>query len=73
EDVTITSKRRPIALDDVFEARIKNVNLSGQRPPLFVGGSESGAIIVEGLKPDQVECANNVPHRAVAVDGTKQP
>ena len=73
EDVSITSKRRPIALDDVFEATIKNVNLSGQHPPLFVGGSESGAITVEGLNPDHVECGKNVPHRAVAVGGVKRP
>ena len=73
EDVSIKSNGRPIALDDVFEATIKNVNLSGQSPPLLVGGSESGAIIVEGLNPDRVECAKNVPPGAVAVGGTKRP
>jgi len=73
EDVSITSKKRPIALDDVFEATIRNVKLSGQRPPLFVGGSESGAIIIEGLQPDDVECAENVPRRAVAVGRVKRP
>ncbi len=73
ENVSITSSGRPIALDDVFEATIKNVNLSGQRPPLLVSGSESGAITVEGLNPDQVECAKNVPRRAVTVGGAKRP
>jgi polygalacturonase len=73
EDVSITSKGRPIALDDVFEVMIKNVNLSGQRPPLLVGGSESGAITVEGLYPDHVECSKNVPRGAVTVGGTKRP
>jgi len=73
EDVSITSKGRPIALNDVFEATIKNVNLSGQRPPLLIGGTESGAITVEGLNPDDVECAQNVPRRAVAVGGAKRP
>ena len=71
EDVSIKSKGRPIALDDVFEATMKNVNLSGQRPPLFVDGSESGAIVIEGLTPDHVECTNNVPRGAVTVDGAK--
>ena len=71
EDVSIKSKGRPIALDDVFEATIKNVNLSGQNPPLSVDGSESGAIVIEGLTPDHVECTNNVPRGAVAVDGAK--
>ena len=73
ENVSITSKGRPIALDDVFEATIKNVNLSGQRPPLLVGGSESGAITIEGLNPDHVECAKNVPRGAVTVNGAKRP
>ena len=73
EDVSITSKGRPIALDDVFEATIKNVNLSGQCPPLLVGGSESGAITIEGLNPDNVECTDNVPRRAVAIGGVKLP
>lgn len=73
EDVSITSKGRPIALNDVFEATIKNVNLSGQRPPLLIGGTESGAVTVEGLNPDDVECAKNVPRKAVAVGGVKLP
>jgi hypothetical protein len=73
ENVSITSKGRPIALEDVFEATIKNVKLSGQRPPLFVGGSESGAITIEGLNPDLVQCAKEVPSRAVSVDGEKRP
>jgi len=73
ENVSIKSSRRPVTLDDVFEATIKYVNLSGQHPPLFVGGSESGAITIEGLKPDQVEFANNLPRRAVTVGGTKRP
>ncbi len=73
ENVSITSKGRPIALDDVFEATIKNVNLSGQCPPLLVGGSESGAITIEGLNPDHVECAKNVPRGAVTVNGAKRP
>ena len=73
EDVSITSNGRPISLDDVFEATIKNVKLSGQRPPLLVAGSESGAIAVEGLDPDHVECAENVPRGAVAVGGAKRP
>jgi len=73
EDVSIKSKGRPIALDDVFEATIKNVNLSGQHPPLFVDGSESGAITIEGLIPDHVEYTDNVPRRAVTVGGVKLP
>jgi hypothetical protein len=73
EDVSIKSKGRPIALDDVFEATIKNVNLSGQHPPLFVGGSESGAITIEGLKPEHVEFSKNLPRKAVAVGGSKRP
>jgi polygalacturonase len=73
ENISITSKGRPITLDDVFEAMIKNVTLSGQRPPLLVGGSESGAITIEGLNPDGVECAKNVPRGAVTVGGVKRP
>ena len=73
KDISIASKGRPITLDDVFEATIKNVNLSGRRPPILVGGSESGAIAVEGLNPDQVECGKEVPRRAVAVGGVKRP
>ena len=73
EDVSITSNGRPVELNDVFEARIKNVTLAGREPPLFVGGSESGAIIIEGLKPDHVECAKDVPRGAVAVGGAKRP
>jgi polygalacturonase len=73
EDVSIRSKGRPIALNDVFEAKIKDVTLSGHHPPLFVDGFESGAIIIEGLFPDNVECANDVPRGAVAVGGIKLP
>ncbi|MBN1805698.1 MAG: glycoside hydrolase family 28 protein [Sedimentisphaerales bacterium] len=65
EDISITSTGRPISLDDVFEATIKNVKLSGQRPLLLVSGSESGAITVEGLNPDDVECTKDVSQRAV--------
>jgi polygalacturonase len=71
-DVSITSKGRPIALDDVFEAVIKNVKLFGQRPPLLIDGSESGAITIEGLHPDDVECTKNVPREAVTVGGVKR-
>jgi hypothetical protein len=73
EDISIKSNGRPIELDDVFEATIKNVKLSGQRPPLLVAGSESGAITVEGLNHDQVECAKNVPRGAVSIGGAKRP
>ncbi len=73
EDVSIKSSGRPIALDDVFEATIKNVNLSGHHPPVFIGGSESGAITIEGLKSDHVEFARNLPQRAVTVGGAKRP
>jgi hypothetical protein len=57
----------------VFEVMIKNVNLSGQRPPLLVDGSESGAITIEGLNPENVEFAKDVPPRAVTVGGVKRP
>lgn len=73
ENVSITSGGRPIELDDVFEATIKNVKLSGQRPLLLVSGSESGAVTIEGLNPDYVECSKNVPSRAVTVGGVKRP
>jgi hypothetical protein len=73
ENVSITSKERPIVFDDVFEATIRNVNLSGQRPHLLLGGSESGAITIEGLDPHDVECADGVPSGAVAVGGVKLP
>jgi len=73
ENVSIKSKERPIVFDDVFEATIKNAKLSGQHPPLLVGGSESGAITIEGLNPDDVECTDNVPRGAVAVGGVKLP
>ena len=73
ENISITSKGRPIALDDVFEATIKNAKLSGERPPLLVDGTESGAINIEGLDADQVECTKNVPRGAVTIDGKKQP
>jgi polygalacturonase len=73
ENVSIKSNGRPIELDDVFEATIKNVKLSGRRPPLLVGGSESGAITIEGLNPDHVECAKNVPRGAVSIGGAKRP
>jgi len=71
--VSITSSGRPIALEDVFEATIENVNLSGRRPLLFVGGSESGQISVQSLTRDDVQCAPDVPRAAVAVGGTKLP
>jgi polygalacturonase len=73
EDVSIKSKGRPISLDDVFEATITNVNLSGQNPHVFVGGSESGAINIEGLTPGHVEFSKDVPRRAVTVGGDKRP
>jgi polygalacturonase len=73
EGISITTKGRSIALDDVFEVTIKNVNMSGQRLPLLVDGSESGAIIIEGLSPDQVKCTPNVPRGAIAVGGIKLP
>ena len=73
ENVSIKSKGCPIAFDDVFEATIKNVRLSGQRPPILISGSESGAIIVEDLNPDQVECAKDVPRGSVTVGGKKRP
>lgn len=73
ENVSITSTGRPIELEDVFEATIKNVTLSGQNPPLLVGGTESGVITVEGLSPKQVEYKKNVPRRAVNVGGVKRP
>lgn len=71
ENISITSKRRPIVLNDVFETAIKNAKLSGQQPPLLVDGSESGAITIDGLDPDQVECTQNVPRGAVTISGTK--
>jgi hypothetical protein len=73
DNVSIKSKGRPIALDDVFEAIIKSVNLSGQHPLLFVGGSESGAITIEGLKSEHVEFSKNLPRKAVTVSGAKRP
>jgi polygalacturonase len=73
KDVSIDSKGRPITLEDVFEAAIKNVNLSGRHPPVFIAGSESGAVAVDGLKPNQVEFAENLPRGAVAVGGLKRP
>jgi len=73
EDVSITSKGRPISLEDVFEAVIKNVSLSGQLPPLFISGSESGAITVDGLKSNQVEFEKSMPRKAVTVGGENLP
>ena len=73
KDVSIKSKRRPISLNDVFEATIKNVRLSGQRPALLVDGSESGAITIEGINPDDVECSKDVPRKAVEVGRVKRP
>jgi hypothetical protein len=73
DNISIASKGRPIALNDVFEATIRNVSLSGQRPPLLVDGSESGAITIQGLNPDHVECTKNVPRKAVTIGGTKRP
>jgi polygalacturonase len=73
EDISITSKGRSITLDDVFEVTIKNVNISGQRLPFLVDGSESGAITIEGLSPGQVKCTPNVPRGGVAVGGIKLP
>jgi polygalacturonase len=73
DDVSITSSGRPIALEDVLEATIENVNLSGQRPLLSVAGSESGQIRVQGLTRDDVECAPHVPRAAVDISGTRLP
>ena len=71
--VSITSNGRPIVLEDVFEATIENVNLSGRHPLLSVGGSESGQIEVQGLTRDDVQCAPEVSRAAVAIGGTRLP
>lgn len=73
ENISIKSKGRPVVLNDVFETTIKNAKLSGQRPPLLVDGTESGAITIEGLKPNQVECTQNVPRGAITVGEVKLP
>lgn len=65
KDVSISSKKRPITLNDVFEAKLQNMNLSGLQPHLLVDGSESGAISVKGLKPSQVECTKNVQRQVL--------
>jgi hypothetical protein len=71
--VSIKSSGCPLALEDVFEATIENVDLSGQRPLLLVGGSESGQIRVQGLTRDEVECAPHVPPAAVVIGGPRLP
>jgi len=71
--VSIKSSGRPLALEDVFEATIEHVDLSGQRPLISVGGSESGQIRIQGLTRDAVECAPQVPRAAVVVGGTRLP
>jgi unsaturated rhamnogalacturonyl hydrolase len=69
ENVTIYSKGRPIELEDVFEVAIKKVQLKGemQQPPIQVRGSESGAITIEGMAPDQVECLSEVPEAGIEI------
>jgi polygalacturonase len=73
DGVSIASSGRPISLEDVLEATIRNTNLSGQRPLLSVGGSESGHISIQGLARDDVECAPEVPRAAVVVGETRLP
>ena len=73
DSVSITSSGRPISLNDVFEATLNDVKLSGERPVLLVGGSESGQIEVHGLSHEDVECGPDVPAKAVGIDGTKAP
>ncbi len=73
DGVSITSSKRPIMLDDVFEATLTNIKLTGQRPHLFVGGSESGQIIIQGLDRNDIECSPDLPKAAVIIDGTKLP
>lgn len=73
EDVSITSSGHPVALEDVFEATIAQVNLSGRHPLLSVGGAESGQIRVQGLTREDVECAAEVPQGAVITDGVRFP
>ncbi len=64
-NVSISSKRRPLVLDDVFEASIKNVELSGQQPKLCISGSESGEIVLDGLKRSDVQIKKEVSDKAV--------
>lgn len=73
DNVTIASSGRPIALEDVFEANLENVKLTGQRPLLSVAGSESGHIAIHNLDPNDIECAPEVPNAAVALGKTKLP
>ncbi len=69
ENVTIDSKGRPIDLEDVFAVSIKNVELNGEKqvPPIQIRGSESGAITIEGLAPEQVECSSEIRKNGIKI------
>jgi hypothetical protein len=69
DNVNIDSKGRPIDLEDVSEVSIKNVALSGEKPlrPIQIRGAKSGAIRIEGLDPDKVECASDVPQNGIQI------
>jgi polygalacturonase len=71
KDVSISSKKRPITLNDVFEASLQNMNLSGLPPHLLVDGSESGAIMIKDLHTAQVECTKSVRPHALKFDTNK--
>jgi polygalacturonase len=74
DDVAIRSNERPLTLDDVSGAMIRNVRLSAQQQPfLAVRGSQSGSIFIDGLDRSNVECAPDVPAQAVGFVQVKLP
>jgi len=72
-NVNVRSTGRPVALEDVFEVSIRNTALEGREPPVRIGGSESGAIEIQQLGADDVQCGEDVPSGAVSVGGAKLP
>jgi polygalacturonase len=73
DGITIQSSERPITLDDVFEAAIRVDQLSGKSPPIVIEGDESGAITIEGISPDDVECGEEVAEGSATVEGDQLP
>ena len=73
DDVTISTQGRPVALNNVAESFFRDVRLSGRQPLFFVEGAQTGAIFIDGLAPSDVQCAPDVPDKAIGFVEAKLP
>jgi unsaturated rhamnogalacturonyl hydrolase len=73
DDVAIHTEGRPVLLDNAAASFISHVKLSGRQPLVYVQGAESSAIIIDGLASSEVECAEDVPEKAIGFVELKLP